>query len=108
MQGVESLNFTMLQVYKVIFLFALFAPFIFYILLTNFIFLWLYSLAALNATCANIYQTVERGSASKAKVHKILEEYYKCEEQRNKVAKVAKAMEEGNAKLEPGKTELQK
>ena len=51
---------------------------------------------------------VKRGSASNVKRHKVIKEYNKCEEQRNKLAEVAKVAEVRNAKLEAEKTGLQK
>ena len=49
---------------------------------------------------------IERGSASKVRLCNVIKEYNKCEEQRNKLAKVSKAAEERSAKLEVEKTKL--
>ena len=65
-------------------------------------------MAALNSSYVNIYLTVERGSISEARLRMVIEKYNKSEEQRNKLAEVAKAAREENAKVEAEKAELLK
>ena len=60
------------------------------------------------STYVNIYQTIENGFTIKKRLCRAIEEYNKCEEQRNKLATVAKAVGEENAKLVVEKAELLK
>ena len=51
---------------------------------------------------------VEKGFANEARLCRVIKEYNKCKEQRNKLVMVAKAIEEENAKLAAEKAELLK